>query len=242
MISDEVVAAFGLDRLTPLGGGARNQVFAARTAAGDDVVVRHSSRPADSLAWELDLLDHLRDAEFAVPAAVSAPDGRRSIDGWVVMNRMTGTPPDNDDDWHRAAETIAAVHATTSGWPQRPGSATATELVTTATTSGDVDLDAMPDEVVEWCRRAWSELDAAPVGVVHADLRAGNVLLSVDTVALIDWDESRVDVAAFDRGALPSPLAPRVERRAAAAWEVASCWVVEPEYARRRWSELIGAS
>ncbi len=57
----------------------------------------------------------------------------------------------------------------------------------------------------------------------------------------MDWDEARVDVPAFDLAALPDDALAdpstsgdrQLLRRAALAWEVATCWTVEPDYARR---------
>ena len=79
---------------------------------------------------------------------------------------------------------------------------------------------------------------------VHGDLGAGNVLVTDDHVALIDWDESRVDVPAFDYAHLPPDVhVPIGGGRSATvtagvAWEAATCWAAEPEYARRRLDEL----
>ncbi len=57
-------------------------------------------------------------------------------------------------------------------------------------------------------------------------------------VGFLDWDESRVDHGDLDLGALPGEFLP-VERLARAraavhAWEAASCWRAEPDYARER--------
>jgi hypothetical protein len=63
-------------------------------------------------------------------------------------------------------------------------------------------------------------------------------------VTLLDWDESRVDVAWFDFAfvpdgvELPVPVERAVLVTAGIAWEAATCWVPEPEYAARRLAEL----
>jgi hypothetical protein len=63
-------------------------------------------------------------------------------------------------------------------------------------------------------------------------------------VTLLDWDESRVDVPWFDFAFLPEGVeAPSPADRdtlvtAGVAWEAATCWTPEPEYAARRLAEL----
>ena len=64
--------------------------------------------------------------------------------------------------------------------------------------------------------------------VVHGDAGGMNALVAPDgSCALIDWDEARVDDPLFDVPADPG------EERAALAWEVATCWMREPGYAKR---------
>ena len=70
-------------------------------------------------------------------------------------------------------------------------------------------------------------------------------LIDGDRVGLLDWDEARVDSPLLDLGALPeAELAGlptddfRLAQRAAVAWEVAVCWQLEGDYARRRLKEL----
>jgi hypothetical protein len=61
---------------------------------------------------------------------------------------------------------------------------------------------------------------------------------------LVDWDEARVDVPWFDFAHLPreidvpAPCGRDVLITAGVAWEVATCWAPEPEYARRRMDEF----
>lgn len=45
-----------------------------------------------------------------------------------------------------------------------------------------------------------------PECAVHGDLGVGNVLLTDEHVALIDWDEARLDVPAFDFAHLPTDV------------------------------------
>ena len=78
--------------------------------------------------------------------------------------------------------------------------------------------------------------------VVHGDPCAANVRVSADGIGLLDWDEARVDHPDLDLADLPSVELPaaryRVARAAVAAWEAAAGWQLEPDYARRRLSEL----
>ena len=77
--------------------------------------------------------------------------------------------------------------------------------------------------------------------MVHGDGNPSNIRLTVDRVALIDWDEAHVDVADFDL-ALPHNAAGLDEdsydiaSQASAAWEGAVCW--DDDYSRRRLAEV----
>ena len=80
---------------------------------------------------------------------------------------------------------------------------------------------------------------------MHGDPSPSNILIDGDRVGLLDWDEARVDSPLLDLGALPeAELAGlptddfRLAQRAAVAWEVAVCWQLEGDYARRRLKEL----
>ena len=85
----------------------------------------------------------------------------------------------------------------------------------------------MPPELVAVVRAAWSALPAAEHCVVHGDAGPGNAIITQDGgCVLIDWDEARVDNPAFDTGYDPAA------RRAQLAWEIATCWVAEPRYAK----------
>ena len=223
-------------------GGARNPVYRARRG-GEELVVRISGRSVESLTWELDLLQALSDAGVVVPIPVPTDDGRSHADRVVVQRFIPGGPPRDGHDWRRVVGVLQLVHATTIGWPQRPGFASARQLLTQVR-GGDVDLSAMPEPIAELVRRAWLPVLGGTESAVHGDLGAGNVLITDDQVALIDWDESRVDVPAFDYAHLPrSVLLPIAGDRSAivaagVAWETATCWTTEPDYGRRRLAEL----
>jgi len=120
-------------------------VLAASWSAGP------GGRPA-SLAWEADLLDHLSRNGPRAPAVVAALDGRRHIDGVMVQTWLDGTPP-GTAHWPAVTAFLRRLHQITATWPQRPGSASTSDLLT-AERGGDVDLSAMPADAVTDCRRA----------------------------------------------------------------------------------------
>lgn len=225
-----------------LSGGYRNDVFLA-DLRGRDVVVRQTSRPAATLAWELDLLAHLAAEGVGVPLLVPTRDGRRHVDGVTVLEHVPGEPPGSRGDWNRVADTLLMLHAAAGGWTQRPGFASSQYLLTHQR-GGDVRLDLMPTDVVELVRRAWSAVQHGQTTVVHGDPGAANIRIHGGRVVLLDWDEARVDVPWFDLAGLPTDmqLPEGLERRdvetAGIAWEAATCWTTEPEYARRRADEL----
>lgn len=232
----------GIEIIEPLRGGVRNGVWLARRK-NRLVVARVSGRTPQALAWELDLLQALAGADVTVPSAIPTNDGRRHDQGVVVQSFVSGHHPRDERDWKRVVAALGVVHGITVGWPQRPGFASARDLLHQAT-GGDVSLESMPKDAVALVRAGWRPVLDARECAIHGDLGGGNVLIDGDRVGLIDWDEARVDVPAFDFAHLPMsvPVPVSVDRAilttAGVAWEAATCWLAEPEYASRRLSEL----
>ena len=214
-------------RVARLTGGVANQVWSVRVE-GHLAVGRLGARSDADLAWETGLLRHLDRAGLTVPVPIATTDGRQFADGLVVMTYVEGGPPETEADWRRVADTLRHLHRLTQGWPQRPGWRSSTDLLQ-AETGTKVDLGAMPPEGVARCRAAWARLVGRPTCVVHGDPNPGNIRITPDRVALIDWDESHVDVADLDL-VLPHDAADLgedahdVAAQASAAWEAAVCW------------------
>jgi len=210
---------------------------------GHLAVGRLGARSDADLAWETELLQHLDSEGLPVPVPVPIPttDGRLLADGVVVMTYEEGGPPETEADWRRVADTLRQLHRLTQGWPQRPGWRSSTDLLH-AETGTRIDLGAMPPEGVARCR-------AASVGAAHrtSDMRRPrrpnprNIRVTADRVALIDWDESHVDVPDLDL-VLPHNAAGLdhsaydIAAQASAAWEAAVCW--DDEYAVERLAEV----
>ncbi len=235
----------GLDPRERLRGGARSEVILA-SRNGKLFVVRRSQREPAALAWELDLLVGLADTGFVVPRPVPATDGRLSVEGTWVAAFRPGRHPTAPDEWARVVRLLTELHHFSVGYPQRPWFASSADLLERSA-GGDVDLDTMPPAAVAAVRCAWAAVQTGPLSVVHGDPGPSNILVGEDgSVALIDWDESRVDVGWFDLAAVPRnvPLPPDTPLRrdtivtAGVAWEAATSWGAEPDYARRRLSQL----
>ena len=237
-----VAAWAGVELRGPLAGGARNQVIRAERGR-ERLVVRHSGRSAPALDWELDLLEFLDAHGIGVPRPVSSDDGRRHVDGVLIYRFIDGRPPRDRADWQRAVTVLTAVHEMTEGWPQRPGFASSRQLLS-EDRGGDVRLDAMPDKAVDAIRAAWRPVISGAECVNHGDVGGGNILVTEAGIALLDWDESRVDVPWFDFAFLPPdvvadvPVAAEALSIAGVAWEAATCWTAEPDYAAKRLAEL----
>ncbi|GAB3922105.1 hypothetical protein GCM10011575_14550 [Microlunatus endophyticus] len=219
---DDVVRG---ERLT--GGAGVNEVWTVRVR-GHHAVARLGRRSDADLAWETDLLRRLDAEGMPVPTPIPTRDGRLFVDGLVVMTYLEGGPPETEADWRRVAEALRRLHALTQGWPRRPGWRSSTDLVR-AGTGTRVDLDAMPPEGVVRCRAAWARLIGRTTCVVHGDPNQRNIRMTADRVAMIDWDESHVDVPDLDL-ALPHNAAGLdndaydIAAQARAAWEAAVCW------------------
>lgn len=231
-----------------LAGGTRNEVWEVRLGTGGGVrraVARRSSRPPDALDWELDLLDDLgRRHGFVVPVALRTLDGRRRVGDLVVCRWLDGEEPASGADWAAVAAELRRLHALTVDRPQRPGFASTADLLA-AERGGDVDLAAVPADVVAEFRRAWAGLAGGPVAVVHGDPGPTNLRLlrrGDGRVGILDWDESRVDATELDLADLPhSPLPAErlaLARAAADAWEAAVAWRRQPSYASERLARL----
>ncbi|TDX79631.1 phosphotransferase family enzyme [Neorhizobium sp. R1-B] len=227
-------------RIEPLTGGVANDVWTVRVH-GQIAVGRLGSRTDADLAWETHLLQHLNRKGMTVPVPVPATGGCLFVDGLVVMKYVEGGPPETMSDWRRVADALRELHRLTQGWPQRPGWRSSTDLLG-AETGTRINLAAMPPEGVIRCRAAWARLIGRETCVVHGNPNnPANVRMTADRVALIDWDESHVDVPDLDL-VLPGNAADLddgthdIAEQASAAWEAAVCW--QDEYAVKRLAEV----
>jgi Ser/Thr protein kinase RdoA (MazF antagonist) len=241
-VSWRALSLWGRDtsRIQPLTGGVANDVWSVRID-GRLAVARRGGRSDADLAWEARLLQYLDRQGLAVPVPIPAADGRLFADGLTVMTYMEGGPPATEADWHRVADTLRHLHRSTQSWPQRPGWRSSTDLLNTESGTR-INLAAMPPEGVARCRTAWARLIGRATCVVHGNpANPGNVRVTADRVALIDWDEAHVDVPDLDlvlphnaaglEGAAYDDAA-----QASAAWEAAVCW--GDAYARERLAEV----
>lgn len=238
----EALGQWGEDavRIERLAGGSSNDVWSVHV--GGKLAVGRLGRRSDAdLAWEAELLQHLDRNGLTVPVPIPATDGRLFVDGLMVIQYMEGGPPETAADWRRVADTLRRLHQLTQGWPQRPGWRSSTDLLQVETGTR-IDLAAMPAEAVARCRAAWARLVGREKCVVHGNPdNPGNVCITGERVALIDWDEAHVDVPDLDlvlpyNGAGLVGEAYDIAAQAAAAWEAAVCW--RDDYAIRRLAEV----
>ncbi len=227
-------------RIEPLAGGVANEVWSVRVG-GRVAVGRLGTRSDADLAWETNLMQHLDGEGMTVPMPIPTADGQLFADGLLVMTYVEGSAPEAEADWCRVAGTLRQLHRATKGWPQRPGWRSSTELLH-AETGTKINLYAMPPEGVARCRAAWARLAGHSTCVVHGNPNnSGNVRITADRVALIDWDEAHVDVPDLDL-ALPHNAAGLDEdahdiaAQASAAWEAAVCW--DDAHAVKRLAEV----
>jgi Ser/Thr protein kinase RdoA (MazF antagonist) len=226
----DALALWGRDAtcIEPLTGGSSNDVWSVRID-GKLAVARLGTRNDADLAWETALLQHLDHEGLTVPLTIPTRDGRYFVDGLMVMTYMEGGPPETEADWRRVAATLRQLHKATQGWPQRPGWKSSIDFLT-ADRGTRIDLTAMPPEAVARCRAAWSRLSGRETCVVHGNpTNPGNVRMTANQIALIDWDEAHRDVPdldlvlAYNAADLGAP-AHDIAAQAAAAWEAAVCW------------------
>ena len=223
--------------------GLRNRVWTIRLR-GEPCVARQNARSAEVLDWELDLLQALHGQGFVVPLPILTRSGERRVGGLVVLSFLEGREPEGRRDAALVGDELQRLHSLLPAWPQRPGFRTARELLTTDV-GGDVDMSLLPPEDAELCRSAWRELPERDPTVIHGDPSPTNIRIDGSRVGLLDWDEARIDSPLLDLGALPDAESAGLTndefqraRRASVAWEVAVCWQIEDDYARRRLREL----
>jgi len=183
-------------RVHPSRAPTASPATASRPLTRRPLAVTRQRSDAD-LAWETDLLRHLDREGMTVPTPIPATDGRHFAGGLVVMTYVEGGPSGTEADWRRVAGILRQLHRLTQGWPQRPGWRSSTDLLQ-AETGTRVNLGAMPPDGVARCRAAWARLAGRATCVVHGDPNPGNIRMTVDRVAMIDWDESHVDVPDLD--------------------------------------------
>ncbi|MCR6670398.1 phosphotransferase enzyme family protein [Devosia ginsengisoli] len=238
----EALGLWGEDavRIEPLTGGSSGDVWSLRIH-GKRAVGRLGTRSDADLAWEAGLMQYLDRAGLTVPLPIPTEDGLLFADGLTVMTYMEGGPPETAADWRRVADTLRQLHRLTQDWPQRPGWRSSTDLLQ-AETGTRIDLAAMPPGATERCRAAWARLAGRQTCVVHGNPdNPGNIRMTAERVALIDWDESRLDVPDLDlvlpyNAAGLEGEAHDIAAQAAAAWEAAVCW--GDDYAIKRLAEV----
>lgn len=254
-LSEALGAWGGASVLHPLAGGHRSGAFLVRAATPESgsgtvlLVAKPTTRTAQAVAWAARIQQHARDAGFEVPAFRRSRYGRMVEGGFTLEAYVEGRPASPAERGAALAD-LNAFHETTRGMPQRPGFSSSAELLHRVL-GGDVDLEAMPADLVRLCRDAWRPFAGQPAVAVHGDLNADSVLVTPSgRLALIDWDECRVDAPVFDQAvwlgvdrdaqAWPGAVSTSgrepdgaAVRRAVLAWEVATCWTAEPEHARR---------
>lgn len=223
--------------------GLRNSVWRIRLR-GERCIARQNARGGEVLDWELNLLDTLHEHGFTVPLPIATASGERRIGGLVVLSFIEGREPEGKRDEELVGDELRRLHSLLPARPQRPGFRTCHDLIKTDT-GGDVDMSLLPPEVAALCRDAWAALPDTTRGIVHGDPSPSNIRIDGDRVGLLDWDEARIDSPLLDLGALPNADAAGLSpadfdraRRASVAWEVAVCWQLESDYARRRLREL----
>ncbi|PIL21615.1 hypothetical protein P775_03425 [Puniceibacterium antarcticum] len=217
--------------LVPLVGGHRNLVFkTAGLGFGRELVFKSTQRPEAAMRWLAGVQEIARATGFVVPEQMAGRNGHLVEDGWICENFVEGEPF-SPEDVPSVLPLVLAFHGATAGVPQRPGFLSSRDLIQESY-GGDVDLRAMPIDLVSSCREAWLTVSERMYAVIHGDLNSGNLIRCPDgRVSLIDWDECRRDLVLFDIEPLRG--GDEEERRARLAWEVACSWLIEPVHARQ---------
>ncbi len=194
-------------------------------------------RDAAAIGWLVPVLDLAEQSGFIVPKLLKSTQGRYIEQGWTCEPFLAGRMFQTGQ-LGGIASRLQCLQANAGELLQRPGFLAASDLIG-CEFGGDIDLRVMPADIVALCRRTWSEVANRPRSVVHGDLNASNLIWTVNGgIGLIDWDEARVDATLFDDFHIGRFDPGGVEAMAVLAWEIASSWVLEPEYAKRMAEKL----
>jgi Ser/Thr protein kinase RdoA (MazF antagonist) len=218
--------------IEPLEGGFRNTAFLVETH-NTKRVAKTTRRNEAAIRWLQPVHAAARQAGFITPDLIATRDGTLVSNGVTLETFIEGRTPKPEELLEMQPQ-LQTFHNLTRGFPQRPGFASSLQLLHEHS-GGDVDLNAMPNELVTLCREHWRERANQAQSVVHGDLNANNVLITTDgKYGLVDWDETRADISDFDSQALRRTSGTTLDLRNTTwldAWEVAVCWQVEPAYA-----------
>lgn len=236
----------GLSLIAPLPGGVRASVWRARDAAGRDWVLKSTGLSEAALDWLTPVQAAARAAGLICPALCRSADGRRAPGGWTAEPFVQGRPG-QAADLASLAPRLAAFHAGARALTARAGRP--------ALGAGPLPEDAAPGSPpgpapgsppgplprlgAAALRAALAPMAGAPEGVIHGDLHPGNLILTAEGPALIDWDEARRDWLFLDQIAARPPTA--AEARAALAVEILACLGPEPERAAALTQRLCAA-
>lgn len=190
--------------------GFNNWNLLVTTPAGRLVVKRYSCREAEDVAFDVEVLAHLRTAGFPVPALV--PGGESAVvdlsgNPAVVFEHVEGEHPGLS--WRAsAAAWMAKLHVLTAGY--RPSASKSWGELSALHRANDLAGDfarlgyqALLEDVArleaQWSTRVREAEDGLPTGLIHGDPYPGNMLIQDDClVALLDWDTSCIGRLVLD--------------------------------------------
>jgi Ser/Thr protein kinase RdoA (MazF antagonist) len=184
-----------------LGGGYKSELLRY-----GDVVLRLQKTTIESAEWEHRLLAELAPQVAEVVAPLTRPelweDGRIA----TLWPFVPGGDLDPGDPQQRSelARVLARLHAAGLDWDggQRPGASAWPERDLARNAWWDWKIVEKPPELVA----AYDEMNEflrdppdLALGVVHGDVYRGNMrVLDGRIVALLDWEEARVDWPAWE--------------------------------------------
>jgi Ser/Thr protein kinase RdoA (MazF antagonist) len=195
-------------------------------------VAKTTTRTEVQAMWLLAVHQQAKAAGLITPELIPSDGGTLVANGMTLETFIPGHHP-TALPCHSLADKLSHFHTLCQELPQRPGFASAADLLQQLQ-GGDIDLTRMPGALIHCCRRAWLHLQHEPTTVIHGDLNPSNIIVTPENgLALIDWDEARVDSVMFDTIALqPATSRSTLDAQAHLAFEIASSWQRESEYAQ----------
>lgn len=218
------LSGFGpLHVIRPLPGGHRNAVWLVQDPRGGLFVAKSTGHDLTSLAWLFAVQHCARQAGFKIPPPLMTREGTFCHAGWALEAFVTGRPA-RQSDLAQLVSRLRQFHRLSADLPQRPGSVGCVDLLNVDRGRG-VDMAALPPPVAAACRAAWRPFVDAVQTAIHGDIGCGNVILTPEGPALIDWDEARRDLNFLDLAACQALTG--AQARAHVAWEIACGWRYE---------------
>jgi aminoglycoside phosphotransferase (APT) family kinase protein len=141
------------------------------------------------------------------PGGAPAPRFLGAVGPYILLERADGVPlweVDDERALRAAGRAVRTTHALLAEHAQKPFLLLYDAHFFRRWLRRAIALDASLAAIADVCERSAWRLLREPRSVIHGELYPSNVLVSGDSIVIVDWETTAVGPAAFDLGALTS--------------------------------------